>query len=271
MDFPKVIFEDEDILVLDKPPNLVVDLTLVDWLRENYHSLVYHSKVARQRRGVVHRLDKDTSGLLLVAKTDQAFENLQAQFKERKIKKEYLALVHGLVEKAGRVEGAIGRNPVKHDKFSVIYDGRAAVTEYEPFERLQFTRQRRGSPKAAGDRPSALRLRLEELQEIFHDFNKIQFRKLSTIHYNLFTLLKCQPLTGRTHQIRVHLKYIGHPIVSDEKYVGRKMYRLDKRWCPRQFLHAAKIGFFHPVSGKWMEVGSELPEDLIGVLKIFNF
>ncbi|MBI2020239.1 RluA family pseudouridine synthase [Candidatus Daviesbacteria bacterium] len=250
---PKVVFEDDHVLVLGKPAGMVVtpaetqkEETLIDWLRENYDSSEYHSKEAQDRMGVVHRLDKETSGLLIIGKTDQAFANLQKQFKERKVKKEYIALVHGHVMEAGRVEGGIGRNPRNREKFAVLLEGKEAVTEYEPLKRLQFT----------GDR----------LQEIFSDFNKIQMRKLSTIHYNLFTLLSCHPLTGRTHQIRVHLKYVGHPIVADEKYVGRKMYRLDKRWCPRMFLHAEKLGFYHPDGGKWMEVESKLPEDLREVL-----
>ena len=153
-----------------------------------------------------------------------------------------MALVHGEVSESGKVEGAIGRNPGNREKFTVLPGAREAETEYEPLERLQVS----------GDR----------LQEIFAAFNKIQMRKLSTVHYNLFTLLKCFPKTGRTHQIRVHLKHIGYPIVSDDKYVGRRMKRLDQRWCPRMFLHAAKIGFKHPVTGKWMEIESKLPEDL---------
>ncbi len=234
----KIIYEDDYLLVLDKPPGLVVDRsqtqgnnTLEDWL-----------KLDLKRSGIVHRLDKDTSGIILVAKTPQALDYLQGQFKLRQVKKQYLALVHGFVTDAGRVEGNIGRNPQKREKFSVTLDGKQAVTEYEPLERLQFT----------GDR----------LQEIFPDFNKIQMRKLSTIHYNLFTLVACRPLTGRTHQIRVHLKYKGFPIVADKTYVGRKMYRLDSRWCPRQFLHAAKLEFKHPGSGQWMQFESKLPEDL---------
>ncbi|MBI3103412.1 RluA family pseudouridine synthase [Candidatus Daviesbacteria bacterium] len=246
----KIIYEDQDILVLDKPAGLVVDdsdtqqgATLQGWLAENYPSSL-------ERMGIVHRLDKDTSGVILIAKTQSALDNLQAQFKERKTQKEYLALVHGWIMEQGRIKGNIGRNPLKREKFTVLEEGKEAETEYEPIDRLQFT----------GDR----------LQEIFADFNKIQFRKLSTIHYNLFTLVVCRPLTGRTHQIRVHLKYIGHPIVADEKYVGRKMYRLDKRWCLRQFLHAKRLGFYHPVSGKWMEVESRLPEDLQKALKLLD-
>lgn len=247
---PKVIFEDDQILVIEKPAGLVVtpsetqkEETLVDWLRKNYDSLEYHSEDAKQRMGLVHRLDKETSGLILVGKSDQALENLQAQFKERKIKKEYLALVHGQILEPGRIEGAIGRNPGNREKFTVLLDeGKEAVTEYEPVQRLAFSVQR--------------------LVEIFPDFSKIQLKKLDARRYQNYTLLKCHPLTGRTHQIRVHLKYKGFPIVSDEKYVGRKMYRLDKRWCPRMFLHAGKISFKHPLSGEWMHFESPLPEDL---------
>lgn len=258
----KIIYEDQNLLVVDKPPGLVVtpsetqkEPTLSEILQRDH-------SINLDRGGVVHRLDKDTSGILLVAKTQSTLENLQSQFKLRKIKKEYVALVHGEVREGGVVRGNIRRNPVKREKFMVIDEerqganvihprgGREAVTEYEPLERLQFSG--------------------EQLAEIFSDFNKIQFRKLSTSHYNLFTLLKCRPLTGRTHQIRVHLKYISHPIVSDEKYVGRKMYRLDTGFCPRQFLHAKRIGFYHPGSGKWMEVESELPEDLKQVQRFFT-
>ena len=238
----KIIYQDEFLLVLDKPPGLVVDPadsvkeeTLADILERDFHIPLF-------RGGIVHRLDKDTSGILLVAKTIEALENLQKQFQERVVKKEYLALVHGYIMESGRVEGSIGRNPGNREKFTVLENGKEAVTEYEPVERLQVTGNR--------------------LQEIFSNFNKIQMRKLSTVHYNLYTLLRCKPLTGRTHQIRVHLKYINHAIVSDEKYAGRKVSRLDKRWCPRIFLHAAKIGFKHPVSGEWMELESKLPEDL---------
>lgn len=216
-----ILYEDDSFQVIDKPPGLVV--TEIPGMP-------------------AHRLDKDTSGVLLVAKGPEALENLQAQFKARIIKKEYLALVHGTLTEAGVVEGAIGRNPAKPEKFTVLSTGREASTEYEPLQRLQFT----------GDR----------LQEIFSDFNKIQMRKLERQRYGEFTLVSCFPRTGRTHQIRVHLKHIGYPIVSDDKYAGRKINRLDKRWCPRMFLHAAKIGFKHPATGKWMEIESPLLEDL---------
>ncbi len=258
MNHLKVIFEDESILIIDKPAGLVVDRSetqkgevLADILQNEFG-------IALERGGIVHRLDKDTSGLLLVAKTQQALENLQLQFQERKVKKEYLALVHGLVAEGGRVEGAIGRNPGDRQKFTVILDhpeggfvAREAVTEYEPVKSYQL---------------SAV-----SFQQIFSDFNKIQMRKLERIGYGNFTLVSAKPLTGRTHQIRVHLKYINHPVVGDEKYVGRKVYRLDHRWVGRQFLHAKKIGFYHPISDKWMELESQLPEDLQTALKRLEY
>ncbi len=257
----KTVFSDDAILVLDKPANLVVTKsdTQVDGTLEDILKSEFGIKI--DRGGIVHRLDKDTSGLIVVAKTVEALEKLQAQFKERTVKKEYLALVHGYVTKGGVINAPILRNPGNREKFMVLQkmstseepkltsevSAREAVTEYEPVQRLAFSEQR--------------------LVEIFSGFNKIQFRKLYAIRYPLFTLLKCHPLTGRTHQIRVHLKYAGHAIVSDEKYGGRKMVRLDKRFCPRQFLHAAKLEFTHPVTGERMNFNSKLPEDLKGVLK----
>ncbi len=257
-----IIFEDGNFLVINKPSGLVVDKsetqqdnTLEDWLGRYQLSSPSgaHSRQL-ERQGIVHRLDKETSGLLLVAKTQSALENLQAQFKERKVKKQYLALVHGTIDKGVRVEASIGRNPGNREKFTVLEkEGKEAVTEYEPLEKCQMSNVK--------------------CQMLFSDFNKIQMRKLERMNYNQFTLLSCRPLTGRTHQIRVHLKYINFPIVSDEKYVGRKIYRLDKRWCPRLFLHAAKIGFYHPKTNEWVEFESELPEDLkeaLGKLEIHH-
>ncbi|MBI2018605.1 RluA family pseudouridine synthase [Candidatus Daviesbacteria bacterium] len=241
------VYEDEDLLVIDKPPGLVVEPTKTAKAPTLAEILQKSHGIDLERGGLIHRLDKDTSGVLLVAKTQKALANLQAQFKQRKTKKEYLALVHGFVDKEGQVEGNIGRNPIKREKFTVLADeGKEAVTEYEPVGNFQFS--------------------IFNFQSIFNDLNEIQMRKLERMKYNQFTLLSCRPLTGRTHQIRVHLKYINHPIVSDQIYAGRKMYRLDKRWCPRQFLHAKKIGFYHPRSGKWMELESELPYDLENAL-----
>ena len=248
---PRILYEDSEILILDKPPGMVVDKsetqttgTIEEWLELRGESS------GLERQGIVHRLDKDTSGALLVAKTQAALENLQAQFAGRVTKKEYICLVHGVVEKSGKVEGAIGRNPRDREKFIVLEGAKEAATEYEPEKLLVISD--------------------EFIEKIFPDYSKIQLKKLRTMNYELFTLLSCHPLTGRTHQIRVHLKHIGFPIVGDEKYVGRKMSRLDKRWCPRQFLHAAKLGFNHPGTGEWMEVESKLPEDLQQCLEILS-
>ncbi len=286
MDKVRIIYEDPFLLVVDKPPGMVVDNsetqnsgTLEDWLRIRHDETSKPASTQRgeqvrndspDRMGIVHRLDKDTSGVLLVAKTTEALANLQAQFKERITKKEYITLVHGLVESSGKIEGDIGRNPGNREKFIVLegdptsrllrrsgYEGRVrlrgareAVTEYEPLRQLTIENG--------------------QLTNIFNGFNKIQMRKLERQKYGEFTLLLCKPLTGRTHQIRVHLKYINHPVVADEKYVGRKMERLDRRWCPRLFLHARKIGFYHPESNKWMELESEMPVDLKEALENFT-
>lgn len=181
------------------------------------------------RSGVVHRLDKETSGILLVAKTKEAFENLQAQFKERKVEKTYTALVHGLVEpKEGTVEATVGRLPWRRDRFGVLPGGRESKTDYEVISNL-------------------------------------------TLDANYYTLLSLYPKTGRTHQIRIHLKYLGHPVVSDEFYAGRKTARNDRKWCPRLFLHAGEIKFQHPADSKPMSFSSELPVDLrdaLGKLEI---
>ncbi len=223
--------------------------TLEDYLKNDL-------KINVERGGIVHRLDKDTSGLLVVAKTAESLLNLQSQFKNRTVSKEYLALVHGRVEKAGKVAGAILRNPGNREKFIVasqdeVWEAKEATTEYEP---IQF-----------------MVMSSEFMERIFTGFNKIQMRKLRTMNYEQFTLLKCHPLTGRTHQIRVHLKYLGFPIVGDEKYGGRKIVRLDHRWCKRQFLHAAHLEFNHPDTGMRMKFDSKLPEDLEGALKLLIY
>ncbi|KKQ65810.1 MAG: Pseudouridine synthase [Candidatus Daviesbacteria bacterium GW2011_GWA2_38_24] len=234
----KVIYCDDDLMVIDKPAGLVVDpsetqktLTLAEILQSEFG-------INLDRGGIVHRLDKDTSGLLLVAKKQEVLEALQAQFKERTVKKEYLALVHGLILEDGTIDKPIGRNPGDREKFVVLEDGKEAVTEYQPISNFKFQISN------------------------FKDLNKIQTRKLERSNYGQFTLVRCFPKTGRTHQIRVHLKYIGHPIVGDEKYAGRKTSRLDHRLVGRQFLHAAKLEFSHPGLKKRMSFESPLPEDL---------
>ncbi len=234
---PKIVFEDSEILVLDKPAGMVVNRaettkgeeTIQDWLER-------YLKVRRvpqagdacdtflARSGIVHRLDKDTSGLLLAAKTPKCFLDLQRQFKERTVGKKYLALVHGKVSgKEGEIKAPVGRLPWQREKFGVFPGGRPAETRY-------------------------------------------RVKKTYVINGQIYTLLEVSPKTGRTHQIRVHLKYIGHPIVADSHYGGRKTARRDLEIFPRMFLHAFYLSFSHPRTGKRLEFSLPLPEDLKGKL-----
>lgn len=242
-----VIYSDDCLLVIDKSPGVVTepadthqDKTLAQYLAEEFN-------IKLDRGGIVHRLDKDTSGLLVVARVADSLEKLQQQFQLRTIHKEYLTLVHGILEKESTIEGAIGRNPGDREKFIVVDDGKYAKTVFKPIKKLTFK---------------------ENLfDDVFSDYSKIQKRKLLILNYPLFTLVRCFPETGRTHQIRVHLKYINHPIVGDDKYAGRKTIRLDHRFCKRQFLHAACLEFMHPGTGKKMKFESPLPEDLTKTLE----
>ncbi len=242
------IYSDDDLLVINKPAGLVVTpadttkdvKTLSDILITDY-------QIKLDRGGIVHRLDKNTSGLLVVAKTQKSLEALQLQFKERMVKKEYIALVHGSLNKEETVEGSIERNPKNRERFIVLEGGKEAETKFVPTQHLIMDQN--------------------TLERIFAGFNKIQFKKMVNLQYDKFTLLRCFPLTGRTHQIRVHLKHINFPIVGDEKYVGRRLSRLDFRWCKRQFLHAAKLEFYHPKDGRKMSFECEIPADLKEVLE----
>ena len=201
----EVVYEDEDLLVVNKPSGLVVDREILE----------------TEGRLVVHRLDKDTSGLLVFAKVPEALNNLQCQFEERRVKKGYLALVHGEVSPpSGVIDKPIGRSPKGTGKFAIVEGGRASVTNYSVRERL-------------GD----------------------------------YTLLELEPRTGRTHQIRVHLKSIGHPVVGDKLYASRRQQKEDEKFCPRQFLHAYRLSFSHPRTGEWLVFEVDLPKDLRDVLE----
>ncbi len=218
---PKIIFSDKSFLVLDKPAGLVVNQsetvraeTLQDWLEKKIPGSSY-----LERSGIVHRLDKETSGLLVVAKTKDAFVNLQKQFKERAVKKKYLALVHGRLEPSqGTVVLPISRTQKNREKFGVRVDGRPAKSQYRVLQ--------------ASDR---------------------------------FSFLEVEIFTGRTHQIRVHLAFLGYPLVADLKYGGKRGQR-DRDFCPRLFLHAAELGFRHPETGEWQQFKSSLPFDLKKVI-----
>lgn len=224
---PQILLEDQYLLVLEKPAGWVVNRaqtvkkdTIQDWLEKNFSFPVFSFPECRS--GIVHRLDKETSGILLVAKTQESFLALQKQFKERQVKKGYLALVHGKVTPTkGNIVAPISRSPFDRKKFGVFLGGRMAETEYKVKKYFQ---------KEDGE---------------------------------ILTLLDLEPKTGRTHQIRVHLKYLGYPLVGDKFYAGRKTARADRTWCPRHFLHAYFLSFFHPrKNGKAVKATSPLPRDL---------
>lgn len=230
METPKIIYQDESFFVVEKPSGWITneaDTTttqpvLQTWIKDNFNYPLKDN--FELRNGIVHRLDKETSGIVLVAKTQEAFEKLQAEFKERKVEKYYLALAHGKIEPGvGEIKVEVGRLPWRRDRFGVLPGGREAETHYQVEKNFQKGK----------------------------DF---------------FSLVKLFPKTGRTHQIRIHLKYLGHPIVADNFYAGRKTSRNDRTWCLRLFLHAAGISFFHPQNNEKVSFESELPQELENVL-----
>lgn len=228
----QVVYEDANFLVIDKPSGVVVndsdttkgEFTLQQFINNKFPELKNNKEDSefKNRSGIVHRIDKETSGILLVAKNRQAFENLQNQFKERIVKKTYIALVHGKInEDQGEISVPLGRLPWNRKRFGVLAGGREAFTFYKVIERFE--------------KP--------------------------------FTLLELNPKTGRTHQIRVHLKYFNHPIFSDDLYAGRKTSREDRKILPRLFLHAKKIQFKDPISLKEVSFESSLPYELTNALE----
>ena len=238
-----ILYQDEDLIVVDKPAGMVVHPaaghpsgTLVNALLHHVDDL---SGIGGEKRpGIVHRLDRGTSGLMVVAKHDAAHEELSRQFHDREVQKEYFALVWGDVQAGRRIDAPIGRDPVHRKKMS------ARVAP------------QRGS---RGGEPARARRSREAVTRI------LRAEKLRVL-----TLVQVAIHTGRTHQIRVHLSAIGHPIVGDALYGGvhrrvpgdlRAISRLD-----RPFLHAARLVFKHPRDGRPMEFTSELPEDLQRVL-----
>jgi 23S rRNA pseudouridine1911/1915/1917 synthase len=228
-----VLYEDRDCVVIDKPAGLVVHPatshrqdTLVNALLYRYPEMadmVDPETEGGLRPGIVHRLDRDTSGLMVVARRQDARSELQRQFKAREVEKGYQALVHGrITDPEGRISAPIGRDPRNRQRMGVVSEGRDAITEYT-------TREYLFAPRGARE------------------------------HY---TLVDVRLLTGRTHQIRVHFAHLGHPVVGDSVY-GRRRKRLA---CPRQFLHACRLGFHRPGDGEWMCFERPLPPDLKQVL-----
>jgi len=219
-----IYYEDQDVLVVNKPKGMVVHPapghtsgTLVNGLMAHCQDLSGINGVMRP--GIVHRIDKDTSGLLMVAKNDLAHESLVNQLVEKSVTRKYRALVHGVIpHDYGTIDAPIGRDQKDRQSMAVVDNGKHAVTHFHVIER-----------------------------------------------FNDFTFVECQLETGRTHQIRVHMKYIGYPLAGDPKYGPRKTLALDG-----QALHAGVLGFIHPRSGEYLEFEAPLPayfEQLLNQLK----
>ena len=232
-----VVYEDDTLLVVNKPTGMVdhpghgnYSGTLINALIYRFDNLPNNSS---DRPGLVHRIDKDTSGLLVIAKTEQAMAHLSLQFAEKTSEREYVALVWGNVEnEEGTIEGNIGRHPKNRLQNTVYFGddedkGKPAVTHYKVLERLGYV-----------------------------------------------TLVSCKLETGRTHQIRVHMKHLGHTLFNDERYGGEKILKgttftkykqfVDNcfKILPRQALHAKTLGFMHPKTSEFMRFESEIPEDM---------
>lgn len=222
-----IVYEDNDLLVVNKPRGMVVHPAPGNYEGTLVNALMYHCKDSLSgingvlRPGIVHRIDKDTSGLLLVAKTNEAHLSLACQLKEKTTKREYVCIVNGLLKsKSGTIDAPIGRHPTSRLKMTVTAsNSKNAVTHFKVLEYL-----------------------------------------------NNATYVSCRLETGRTHQIRVHMQYIGHSILGDPVYASKDPYHLNG-----QALHARLIGFTHPTSGKYMEFTAEPPQyflDLLDKLRV---
>ena len=237
-----IVHEDDDVLVIDKPAGMVVHPGHGHFSGTLVNALAFHLGISQgpdaqdERMGVlVHRIDKDTSGLLAVAKNDESQLKLAKQFFDHSIDRRYVAIVWGdIKEDEGTIEGNIGRDPNDRMRFRVFEEedkGKRAVTHYRVLERFGFV-----------------------------------------------TYVECKLETGRTHQIRVHMSRIGHPIFNDERYGGNEIrkgtiYSKYKQFisncfelCPRQALHAKTLGFVHPRTGEWLQFDSEVPKDMTALL-----
>jgi 23S rRNA pseudouridine1911/1915/1917 synthase len=237
-----IVYEDRDLLVVNKPAGLVVHPGHGNYSGTLVNALAWHFKdnpdydVNDPRMGLVHRIDKDTSGLLVVAKTPDAKTHLGKQFFNKTTKRQYIAVCWGIPEpRIGRVEGNIGRSPKDRLQMAVFPDGsqgKHAVTHYEVLEALEHV-----------------------------------------------AVIRCQLETGRTHQIRVHMRHIGHPLFNDARYGGDKILRgvqgskykafIDNCFeeCPRQALHARTLGFVHPTTGEEMFFSCDIPEDMTRLIE----
>ena len=217
----EVVFEDQELLVLNKPAGLVVHPGNGNWSGTLLNGLLAYlpASAGLPRAGIVHRLDKDTSGLMVVAKSLEAQTNLVRQLQARTVKRHYHAFVLGKVPHNGLVDAPIGRHPSQRTKMAVVSGGREARTHYRVMERFASA-----------------------------------------------SWVECVLETGRTHQIRVHMAHIGHPLLGDPVYAGRRVQPLAAEGFERQALHAFRLGLLHPVSSKPMEWEVDMPDDMCRLL-----
>ena len=226
-----IVYEDNDVIVVNKPRGLVTHPAPGNYNSTLVNALLYHcdhlaSLGAPLRPGIVHRLDKDTSGLIVAAKTDAAYHSLVKQLKDRTVEKTYVALVHGVIKQdEGVIEAAIGRHPVNRKKMAVIESKKEEVKS-------------------------------KKSREAFTSFKVLK-------RFKKYTLVEVKIKTGRTHQIRVHFSHLGYPLVGDPTYGGQE----DEFGVKGQLLHAKKLGFIHPTTGKFMEFEAELPKAMRDVLQ----
>ncbi len=210
-----IIYEDSDVIVINKPQDMVVHPAPGNYTGTLVNGLLHHCKDLSGingviRPGIVHRIDKDTSGVLVVAKNDKSHNSLAMQLKDHSMKRTYYAIVEGIVkEEEGTVRTNIGRHPIERIKMAVVKDGKEAITNYKVLERFKSN-----------------------------------------------TLVECRLETGRTHQIRVHMAHLHHPLIGDQVYG----YKKQKFKLQGQALHAKNLGFIHPTTGEYMEFDSQLPK-----------
>lgn len=236
---PQILFQDDFLVAINKPAGMIVnsadsakkEYTLQDFILENFRSQVSSPENSEseffRRGGIVHRLDKETSGVLIVALKEESFTAIQKQFKDRTVKKEYAALVHGKMVEEGEVNVPIGRLPWNRMRFGVIPQGREAYTKFKL------------------------------IKEYTLDIGREK---------EILSLIEVYPQTGRTHQIRVHFQYVGHPIFGDALYAGRKNIQKDRKLLVRHFLHASKISFVHPKTHEKLEYEAPLSPELVDFL-----
>lgn len=234
----KIVFENDNLLVIDKKAGITVNRSDTSREEETVQDLLEQERKFLPndlgdefvlRAGIVHRLDKETSGLLIIAKNSESFKLLQLQFKNREVEKSYIALAHGQIfPKEGEISAPVGRLPWNRKRFGILAGGRESTTFYK---------------------------------------NLVLYQ--NPLNKETLTLVNLFPKTGRTHQIRVHLKFINHPIFGDPLYGGRKTAREDRKILGRVFLHAQTLSFKEPKTGEKIDLKSSLPSELTDLLEKF--